>query len=842
MKKNLFKRSPFSGLLLFILLFTYSGMSQSQSLVLADAFTESHSVSLVTDNPSSIVLRFNVNQMDLEQIQAENFGSMSIAISGDAPQIMQKGNPDLFFLNGSVIIPDFGSTELMIETGEYVEYNDIDIAPSKGVLTRDVNPMDIPYEKGELYEKDAFFPGELASLREPYILRDYRGQVVDVYPIQYNPVTKTLRVYKDITVTVVAKQTKGINEFIDKRANAQVLAEFDRIYSRNFLNYAPSVKYTPVDEEGFMLVVAHADYMEAVKPLVNWKNQKGQPTRLVSYTEAGGSPTALKAYITDQYNSDEGLAFVLLVGDSQHIKPLSKSGDSDAAYGHIVGSDSYAEAFIGRFSAETVQHAESQVARIITYERDLTASDTWLKTGMGIASNEGSNPSDIQHMNAIRDKLLGYTYDIVHQVHQPTGTAANVVTNINNGLGIINYVGHGSLTSWGTTGFGLSHMSSLTNVDKLPFIVSVACVNGDFVNKTCFAEGFMRASKSEGPTGAIGIFASTINQSWVPPMTGQNEMIAILTESYTDNIKRTYGGIAINGCMKMNDVHGSGGYSMTNTWVIFGDPSLVVRTDTPSEMVLTHNPTLFLGTTSFTVSSDTEGALVAISYVNTEGETVLLGKAIVEGGSATVSFDEPIVNPLDLTVTATSYNKVTYTGEVSAVPADEPYVILKSFQTVTSPDYGETVSLDVILENISEDPYTASSVSATLTSDSPYVTITDSNVDAGIINPDQEVELDGAFSFSIQNNVPDQTSLEFTIAIEGQYNSEVYNWEQNFIIKANAPILEYGTLTIDDTNGGNGNGILDPGESAKATIVLSNVGHADVSAIVAELSTTGTEL
>ncbi|HCX99146.1 MAG TPA: hypothetical protein DG754_03315 [Bacteroidales bacterium] len=300
MKKNLIKKLSFSWIFISMLLITFSGMSQSQSLVLADAFTESHSVSLVTDNPSSIELRFNVNQLDLKQIQTENFGSMSIAISGDAPQIMEKGSPDLFFLNGSVIIPDFGSTELMVEPGEYVEYNDIDIAPSKGLLTRDVNPMDIPYEKGELYEKNAFFPGELASLREPYILRDYRGQTVEVYPIQYNPVTKTLRVYRDITVTIVAKQTKGINEFIDERTKSEVLAEFHNIYNRNFLNYASSAKYTPIDEEGFMLVVAHADYMEAVKPLVNWKNQKGQPTRLVSYTEAGGTPTALKAYITDQ--------------------------------------------------------------------------------------------------------------------------------------------------------------------------------------------------------------------------------------------------------------------------------------------------------------------------------------------------------------------------------------------------------------------------------------------------------------------------------------------------------------------------------------------------------------
>ncbi|MDY0349031.1 MAG: C25 family cysteine peptidase, partial [Tenuifilaceae bacterium] len=810
MKKNLIKKLSFSWIFISMLLITLSGISQNQSMVLSDASTESHSVSLVSDSPDAIVLKYDVNRMHLKQVQTEIYGNMSIPFSGDAPQIMQKGSPDLFYLNGSVIIPDFGSVELRVEPGEYVEYSNINIAPSKGLLTRDINPEDVPYEKGALYEKDAFFPEELASLREPYILRDYRGQVVDVYPIQYNPVTKTLRVYKDITVSLFTKQTKGVNELIETRANPRVLAEFDEIYSRNFINYASSAKYTPIEEEGLLLVVAHADYMDAIKPLVNWKNQKGQPTKLVSYADAGGSPTALKTYITDQYNSEEGLAFVLLIGDSQHIMPLSKSGDSDAAYGHIVGNDSYAEAFIGRFSAETVEHVETQVDRTITYERDLTTADTWLKTGLGVASSEGSNPSDIQHMNSIRDKLLAYTYDNVYQVYDPGASSSTVVSNLNTGLGIGNYVGHGSTTSWVTTGFGLSHMSSLTNVNKLPFIVSVACVNGNFVNTTCFAEGFMRASKSEGPTGAIGVFASTVNQSWFPPLTGQAEMNDILTESYADNIKRTYGGIVINGCMKMNDVHGSGGYSETNTWTIFGDPSLVVRTDTPAEMLVSHNPTMFLGASSFNVSNDTDGALVAISYVNGEGETVLLGTAIVEGGSATISFSEPITTALDLTITATAYNKVTYTGQLSAVPADEPYVVLKSFQTPTSPNYGETISLDVVLENISDEPYTASSVVATILTENPYVTITGGSVDAGPINPDQEVTLDGAFSFSIANDVPDQTPMVFTISIEGVYEGETYEWQQNFTIKANAPAFEYGALAIDDSESGDGNGILDP--------------------------------
>ena len=85
------------------------------------------------------------------------------------------------------------------------------------------------------------------------------------------------------------------------------------------------------------------------------------------------------------------------------------------------------------------------------------------------------------------------------------------------------------------------------------------------------------------PTGPlIATLMSTVNQGWNPPMAGQDEMNAILAESYSGNIKRTFGGLSFNGMNKMNDDYGSQGYNETYYWTIFGDPSLVVRTDTPA--------------------------------------------------------------------------------------------------------------------------------------------------------------------------------------------------------------------------------------------------------------------
>jgi len=208
-----------------------------------------------------------------------------------------------------------------------------------------------------------------------------------------------------------------------------------------------------------------------------------------------------------------------------------------------------------------------------------------------------------------------------------------VAEGINSGATIINYTGHGSTTSWSTSGFSSNNVNNLTNNGKLPFVIAVACVNGNFVNSTCFAEAWLRAENNSEPAGAIATFMSTINQSWDPPMRGQDEMNDILTEAYPDNIKRTFGGITMNGCMNMNDVYGSGGYTMTDTWTIFGDPSLEVRTAAPQDLTVTNPSTIFLGSSSTTITCDAEGALATLSM---DGE--ILGSAIVEGGSATITF------------------------------------------------------------------------------------------------------------------------------------------------------------------------------------------------------------
>jgi gingipain R len=421
-----------------------------------------------------------------------------------------------------------------------------------------------------------------------------------------------------------------------------------------------------------MLIICYDAFSTAMQPFVDWKNQKGIATELVTKSIAGADATSIKAYIATYYATHPNLKYVLLVGDAPQI-PASTTiyGDSDNDYGYLTGDDSYPELFVGRFSATTPTQVQIMVNRTINYEKTPLAGGTWYKKGITIGSALGpgdNNEYDFEHERIIRNKLLGYTYNDVSENYDGAQggvdlvgdpTSAMIAAQINDGVGVITYTGHGADNEFVTSNFSTIAVHALTNTDKFPFIWSVACVNGDFVNNSeCFAEAWLRQGTPAQPKGAIGALMATINQSWNPPMKGQDAMIDILVESVSGNIQRTFGGLSMNGCMEMNDAYQADGNEMTDTWNLFGDPSVMVYTNTPAPMAVNHISTTPVGTTSITVNCNVDGALICLSM-----NGILLGTGVSNGTSAILTIPAAIAGVID--VTATAFNKMPYTGTIN---------------------------------------------------------------------------------------------------------------------------------------------------------------------------------
>jgi len=635
------------------------------------ATTEQIQIS-VEQNQDILLLSYAIEDYSTEEILINGEIYERIVLEKE-PNLVSKGNPELAYIARSVIVPDSSTMDIRVLSAEYIEYNQVKIAPSKGNLLRSVDPSTVPYEFGNAYTNDAWFPETIVELREPYILRDFRGQVVLLTPFQYNPVQEKLRFYQHVKLEVFPQGPGTINCITQDELPPSLDSEFLSIYERHFLNFPLGEdRYESVDELGNMLVITYDDFWDDMIPFVQWKNFKGIPTEMINVSEIG-SANAIKTYIQEYYDT-YGLTFVLLVGDIQQMPSLYPSyGASDPSYSYVVGGDHYPDLFVGRFSAQNSQQVATQVERTIAYERDPQAGAVWYHTGTGVASDLGPGDDgeyDDEHIDNIRADLLGYTYTEVDQIYDPYATASLVAAALNEGRSIVNYCGHGSYRSWSSSGFDIDDVNLLENSDMLPFIWSVACSNGEFdTHDTCFAEAWLRATHNGEPTGAIAAFMSSVSQSWNPPMDAQDEMADILVESYATNRKTSFGGLCFNGCMHMNDEYGTEGYETTDTWHVFGDPSLQVRTDEPSELLTSHASSIPNGSMSFEVEvNGVKGALCAISR-----ENILLGSAYTdETGYAIIEFDEPISYGSELDLVVTGYNYFPYFATLVVSGDDDP--------------------------------------------------------------------------------------------------------------------------------------------------------------------------
>ena len=814
----------------FLILLSVSVFSQNWTKISSDNPVPIQK-QLIESSDQRIVIKFNLEGFFMTPVETPRGTEYQISVP-DMVFINDKSMPELPMHGVSAIIPDLALMNVRILSSDYTDFTDMDIAPSKGHYTRSEDPEKIPFTYGYAYAQDEFYPNVLSELREPYIFRDYRGQTLVVYPISYNPVQRILRVYHDITFEIYNDGIGGANQYIRDGVADRMVREFKEIYNSHFINVSQT-RYPILEEEGDLLIICHGPWVDAVQPLVEWKKTIGRHTEIVDVSTIGTTSTAIKAFVTNYYNTN-GLTHLLLVGDHQHVPSHPMSGGySDSFYGYILGNDSYSEVFVGRFSAESLLDVQTQVQRTIHYERDINESDTWLSTGIGIARNEGAGgghnggEADYVHMDFIRDSLLNYTYNTVYREYDgnvpgvPNTNAAQISQRINEGASIINYCNHGSMTSWSVANYNTTHVSQLTNVGKLPYIWAVACDNGKFTAGTCFAEVWMRSrhSTTGDPVGAIATLMSWVSQLWQPPMTGQDEMVTILVEK-RNHIKRTMGGVSINGSAKMIEAHGSSGQSTHDTWILFGDPSLTLRTANPTVINATHMPTLFLGSTEFTVNADAEDAIVSLTI---DGE--ILGTAYVNNGSATVQFPT-VTTPGVMTVAVFGYNRVVYLQEVEVIPASGPYLVYSSSIIDDAIggngdgqiDFGESIVMGVELKNIGIEQ--GANLVVNLTSTSPYVTITDGVENYGNILPDQLVMIEDAFAFTVADNVPNNTAIQFDLQItDGQET-----WTSAFSKTAYAPQFTIGNMTIMDPTG-NSNGQIDPGETVDVKIPTTNSGN-----------------
>ena len=113
------------------------------------------------------------------------------------------------------------------------------------------------------------------------------------------------------------------------------------------------------------------------------EKKKGVNTYIEEVTSSS-TPEEIQEIISNAYNANSNLLFVLLVGSESELKSnitsIENSAVSDQKYAYLSGfdeegnSDFYPEVYIGRFSSRgesssKYENIKTQISRVISYEK-----------------------------------------------------------------------------------------------------------------------------------------------------------------------------------------------------------------------------------------------------------------------------------------------------------------------------------------------------------------------------------------------------------------------------------------------------------------------------------------
>ncbi len=135
---------------------------------------------------------------------------------------------------------------------------------------------------------------------------------------------------------------------------------------------------------------------------------------------------------------------------------------------------------------------------------------------------------------------------------------------------------------------------------------------------------------------------------------------------------------------------------------------------------------------------------------------------------------------------------------------------------------GEYITLDITLFNPTEADI--QDVEAVLTTESKYITIVDSVATLGDFEAEEEKSFESIFGLEAADNIPGNYEIIFSLVTYASADP-AETWSAGFEEVAHAPFLEFGDIIIDDSETGDGDGILDPGETAEVLVSMTNTGQ-----------------
>ncbi|MDA3881316.1 MAG: C25 family cysteine peptidase [Prolixibacteraceae bacterium] len=478
----------------------------------------------------------------------------------------QVGAPALPSRNEVVALPRGAEAQIKIINAEYIEFDGYFIYPALEPAVDTEGAKSPEFVRDEtVFSKNAWFPQNNVKIGSVGLSRGTPLAVVQVTPVQFNPVTRKIRVCTNIEFSVIPKGGESNFDYISRENSIGYTNNLKRavINSESIpdgISYTtpPAMPTESITPKNY-IIITHSEYFDEAKRLANWKRQLGYSVEVVSR----GSWTAedVKTEVQARYAAwSPKPDYMLVIGDHNDAYAVPGEIHQDPSDGDDFATDSYfvcmdgsgdhiPDMAKGRISVSSLSEATIVIDKIINYEKTPPTSSSFYENVLNCAQYQDSDDNDgyadrrfCHTSEEIRDYLQneqGYTSERVYyretgagtavvdnlrynngyysdgqllpaELRLPTfnwnGGAGDITTAIDAGKFLVFHRDHGYVggSGWAHPFYTASTMTNLSNSDLLPVVFSMNCHTGEFQLANCFAEKFMRMENK----GAVGVVAA----------------------------------------------------------------------------------------------------------------------------------------------------------------------------------------------------------------------------------------------------------------------------------------------------------------------------------------------
>jgi len=343
------------------------------------------------------------------------------------------------------------------------------------------------------------------------------------------------------------------------------------------------------------VLIAPASFLGAAEPLLLRRASQGLVTKAVSLEEIAtvfghgtASGEAMRSFVSYAYHrwTKPSPRYVVLLGDAtfdpQHFVATSWASPLPALWGKtsyvwtaldpvlgaVNGEDEVPDVAVGRIPATTVEQAGSLIGKILAWEdsgQGLTG-----KAAL-VADNPDSGGDFEWDVEDIRGTLLGDREAVVLKVGElGAGTRAAIQGELDGGLSLLSYVGHGGSAVWANENVWNSwDAPKLLAQTRQPVLLTLNCLNGYFV-ATSFESLAESLVKVEGRGAIAALSPSGLSLDAAAHQYHRavvQELVSGSHERLGDAILAAQGVYAETGLMP----------ELLSIYHLFGDPAMRIR-------------------------------------------------------------------------------------------------------------------------------------------------------------------------------------------------------------------------------------------------------------------------